>query len=228
MSDERRHHPGRIGFRTPRPATFGQHKVVLSDLGHTGAGIRHRDRLALGTEGLLTFRLECDQHSVRCRLLRSRFELVDVGSARVEIYHSGLNFLAVEGCPDSVRVAIRKRVERALLRQHADAWSDPSVMKGIEESSGSYPVDLLASMTTSKRFIRCSCDRRGRWKNEHVDDPAQPENGFTLSAEEDPSDIELLRRTFAIASRDQRDLIRLFARLALEDPSDVPRSKFVP
>lgn len=215
-------------FRMPRAATFGTHKVVLADLGHRGAGIRHSDQISPGTEDLLTFRLERDQHSVRCLLKRSRIELVDVGSSTAHIYHSGMQFLAVEGCPESVRAAIRKRVERALLRQHADAWNDPSVMKGVEESSGSFPTDLLTSWMNRKPFIRCFRDNSGQWKKERVDDPTQPDRGFTISAEEDPSDIDLLRKTFEIADHEQQNLIRLFARLALDEPSEVSRSQFSP
>jgi hypothetical protein len=139
-----------------------------------------------------------------------------------------LQFAAVTGCPESVRVAIRKRVERALLRQHADAWADPSVMKGVEESSGSFSIDLLTSWMNRKPFLRYLRDTSGRWQKERVDDPTQPDKGFTISIEEDQNDIELLRRTFEIADHEQQNLIRLFARLAIEEPSDVPRSRFSP
>ncbi|MDX1583027.1 MAG: hypothetical protein R3338_05430, partial [Thermoanaerobaculia bacterium] len=123
---------------------------------------------------------------------------------------------------------IRKRIDRALLRQHADAWGDPSVMKGIEESSGSFKIDLLTSWMDKRPFIRCELDQRGRWTKQQVAEPSQPKNGFTVSVEEDKSEIDLLRKTYEIATPEQRNLIRLFARLALDEPSDVPRSQYSP
>ena len=128
----------------------------------------------------------------------------------------------------SIRNAIRKRVERALLRQRADAWADPSVMKGVDESSGSFSTDLLTSWMNARPFIRCRLDEKGRWEQERVDDSEQPERGFTISADEKEEDVALLRRTYEIASAEQKSLIRLFARLSIENPSDVPRTRFQP
>lgn len=212
----------------PRPATFGIHQVVLADVGSLGAGIRHADQISPGAEEMLTFRLEREQHSVRCVLRRSRLLLVNVGESNAQIYHSGLQFVGVEESSDSVRQAIRKRVDRALLRQHADAWGDPSVMKGVEESSGSFKTDLLTSWMEKRPYVRCTVDRRGRWTREQVEDRAQPQNGFTVSIEEDEKEIRLLMKTYEIADAEQRNLIRLFARLVLEEPSDVPRSRYSP
>ncbi len=212
----------------PRSATFGSHRVVLADVGSTGAGIRHSEQIAPGTVDQLTFRLEREQHSVCCILRRSRLELVDVGNRKTHIYHSGLQFTALAGSTEGIRNAIRKRVERALLRQHADAWADPSVMKGVEESSGSFSTDLLTSWMNTKPFIRCHLDEKRRWKQERVDDPSQPEAGFTISAEEDEADIVLLRRTYEHASQEQQNLIRLFARLSIESPSEISRTRFQP
>jgi hypothetical protein len=81
---------------------------------------------------------------------------------------------------------------------------------------------------SKKPFLRYFLDHEGRWRKERVDDPTQPPKGFTISAEEQKDEIDLLRKTYEIANREQQDLIRLFARLSLENPSDVPRSQFSP
>lgn len=227
MADERRRYSGRIIFRMPRAATFGSHKVVLADLGSRGAGIRHSEQLSPGMEDILAFRLEREQHAVRCVLRRSKLELVNVGNTNAQIYHSGLQFAAVDAS-ESVRIAIRKRIERALLRQHADAWADPSVMKDVmDESSGSFSTDLLTSWMNKQPFVRCTLDR-GRWRKERVADPTQPLVGFTVSVEEEEREIELLCRTFEESDKEQRELIRLFASLAITEPSDVPHEHFSP
>lgn len=223
MVHERRKHAGRIPFPVPRPATFGAHKVVLIDLGCRGAGIRHEQRILPGTTAKLSFRFERTQHEVPCQLRRSRLLLDDAGESRSRVYHSGLEFTDI---PGSIRNAIQKRIDRVLRRQHADAFGDPSYVE-MEESSDSFSTEALAAMMQRKPYLRCSYER-GRWKREGAEDAAQPDNGFTILVDEDPHEVDLLCQTWEAADREQRKLIRLFATLALQEPSEVPRSRFRP
>jgi hypothetical protein len=218
----------RIAFRMPRTARFASRQVVLVDLSMHGAGIRHTAVIAPLTEGLLEFRLEREQHAVQCLLGRSKLEIVNVGSGNAQIYHSGLRFRALDGAADTIRQAIRRRVERALKRQHANAWADPSAGGGVEESSGSFAIDLLASWMENRLYVRCTLDEKGQWRRERVNDPTQPASGFTVLSEEDPAEIDLLCRTFASASEPQRNLIRLFASIGIQEPSRESRDKFAP
>jgi hypothetical protein len=212
----------------PRAARFASRQVVLVDLSMHGAGIRHTAVIAPLTEGLLEFRLEREQHAVQCLLGRSKLEIVNVGSSNAQIYHSGLRFRGLDDATESIRQAIRRRVERALTRQRANAFSDPSAMRGIDESSGSFAIDLLTSWMEKRLYVRCTLDEKGRWRRERVNDPAQPECGFTVSSEEDPDEVDLLCRTYASASAPQRDLIRLFASIGIQEPSQEPRDQFAP
>lgn len=224
---------GRISFRMPRPARFATHDVILIDLSVRGAGIRHHVKIAPNTNGVLRFRLERQVHEVPCQLSRSRLELVRQNDKTLQIYRSALRFDSLgeerEGDGlDSIREALRKRVERAIRRQQADAFGDPSLMSGTDESSGSIPVDLLASWMESRNFIRCTLGRDRRWKIERVDDAEQPINGFTVSAEEGEQEIAVLRSTWERSDENQRRLIRIFAQIALTDPSDEKRGRYEP
>lgn len=225
---------GRVSFRMPRPARFATHEVILVDLSVRGAGIRHHVKIAPGTKGLLRFRLERVYHQVECQLSRSRLELVRQGDKTLQIYRSALRFEALgnedeeETALGTIRDALRKRVERAIRRQQADAFADPELMSGTEESSGAIPVDLLASWMESRNFVRCTLDKDRRWKCERVDNAEQPLNGFTISAEEGEREIALLQKTWERADQDQRQLIRIFAQIALTDPSDEKRGRYDP
>jgi len=217
----------------PRPARFATHEVILVDLSVRGAGIRHHVKIAPLTSGVLRFRLERQVHEIPCQLSRSRLELVKQADKTLQIYRSALRFEALGGEEDSeplsgVREALRKRVERAVRRQQADAFGDPTLMNGTEESSGAIPVDLLASWMESRSYIRCTLGRDGRWKTERVENAEQPLNGFTVSAEEGDKEIELLRKTWEKADESQRQLIRIFAQIALTDPSDEKRGRYEP
>lgn len=224
---------GRVSFRMPRPARFATHEVILVDLSVRGAGIRHHVKITPNTRGVLRFRLERQVHEIPCSLFRSRLELVKQADRTLQIYRSALRFDALEGSEEegglsTVREALRKRVERAIKRQQADAFGDPALMSGTEESSGAIPVDLLASWMESRNFIRCTLGRDGRWKSERVDDAEQPINGFTVSVEEGEREIAMLRSTWEKADENQRQLIRIFAQIALTDPSDERRGRYEP
>jgi len=217
----------------PRPARFATHEVILVDLSVRGAGIRHHVKIAPATSGILRFRLERQVHEIPCQLSRSRLELVKQADKTLQIYRSALRFEALGDEDDSealsgIREALRKRVERAIRRQQADAFGDPALMNGTEESSGAIPVDLLASWMESRSYIRCTLSRDGRWKVERVDSAEQPLNGFTVSAEEGDKEIELLRKTWEKVDESQRKLIRIFAQIALTDPSDEKRGRYEP
>lgn len=233
-SEKARRSLGRLSFRMPRPARFATHEIILIDLSMKGAGIRHHVKIDPHTKGLLRFRLERQHHEVECMLTRSRLELVKQGDKTLQIYRSALRFEAIkqiEGGDDgleSIREAMRKRVERAVRRQQADAFADPQIMSSIDESSGAIPTDLLASWMESRRYIRCTLDRNGHWKSERVDSAEQPINGFTVSAEERDREVALLRKTWELADDDQRKLIRIFAQLALTDPSEEKRGRYEP
>jgi hypothetical protein len=212
----------------PRPARFATHEVVLVDLSTIGAGIRHQSKIGLGTSGVLRFRLERQYHEIECTLSRSKLEIVKAGSKTLQIYRSGIRFASLDGAANSIRDAIRTRVDRAIARQRADALGDPTLLKGITESSGSVPVALLAQWMETRLFIRCTLDKHGTWHREQVNDPDQPESGFTVSVEETQSDVLLLCKTYEKATAEQRKLIRLFARVSIDDPSDEPRGQYRP
>ena len=218
----------RVVFQTPRPGRFASHDVVLIDLGTGGAGVRHQAKIAPGTRGVLRFRLERIDHEIECRLGRSKLELIKASDRTLQIYRSGLTFTAFDQSAQGIREAIRKRIHRAVLRQQADAFANPGIMSRMDESSGAIPKDLLATWMEARPYIRCTLDERDRWKQERVRDTTQPENGFTVSAEEAPAEIDLLCQTYLGAPDDQRKLIRLFAELAVREPSAEPRDRYRP
>ncbi len=226
-NDSSRRVASRIAFRMPRPGRFATREVVLIDLSLKGAGIRHQVRIAPGTKSTLRFRLERQYHEVQCELLRSKLELVNHGNKITQIYRSGLRFSALDDELAGMKDALRKRIQRAVARQQADAFADPGLMSGIDEPSGSLPLDLLASWMESRPFVRCTLER-GRWKKERSDSAEQPGHGFTVSAEEGEKEIDILCQAYQKSSEEQRRLIRLFAHLSVSDPSDEPRGRFEP
>lgn len=218
----------RLVFRMPRPARFATYEVVLIDLSLKGAGIQHPNQIPPGTKSTLRFRLEREYHELTCEIKRSKLQLVRQGSKTLQIYRSGLQFSGIEGQIDTIKEALRKRVQRAIARQQADAFANAGAMNGIDESSGAIPLNALASWMETRPFVRCMLERNGRWKSEKVDTPEQPANGFTVSSDEGEKEIDLLRRAFETANEEQRRLIRVFAQITLAETSDEPRGRYEP
>jgi hypothetical protein len=212
----------------PRPARFATYEVVLVDLSLKGAGIQHPNQIPPGTKSTLRFRLEREYHELTCEIKRSKLQLVRQGANTLQIYRSGLQFTGLEGQIETIKEALRKRVQRAIARQQADAFSNAEAMNGIDESSGAIPLAALASWMETRPYVRCMLERNGRWKSEKVDSPEQPANGFTVSSDEGDKEIDLLRRAFEKANEEQRRLIRVFAQITLATPSDEPRGRYEP
>ncbi|MFA6957634.1 MAG: PilZ domain-containing protein [Thermoanaerobaculia bacterium] len=218
----------RLVFKMPRPARFATYEVVLVDLSLKGAGIQHPNQIPPGTKSTLRFRLEREYHELTCEIKRSKLQLVRQGANTLQIYRSGLQFTGLEGQIETIKEALRKRVQRAIARQQADAFSNAEAMNGIDESSGAIPLAALASWMETRPYVRCMLERNGRWKSEKVDSPEQPANGFTVSSDEGDKEIDLLRRAFEKANEEQRRLIRVFAQITLATPSDEPRGRYEP
>lgn len=212
----------------PRPARFATYEVVLIDLSLKGAGIQHPNQIPPGTRSTLRFRLEREYHELTCEISRSKLHLIRQGSKTLQIYRSGLKFVGIDEQVDTIKEALRKRVQRAIARQQADAFANAEAMNGIDESSGAIPLAALATWMETRPYVRCVLERNGKWKSEKVDTPEQPVNGFTVSSDEGEKEIDLLRRAFEKANEDQRRLIRVFAQITLAEPSDEPRGRYEP
>lgn len=212
----------RIGFRTPRPARFGTHDAVVIDLSLHGAGIQHPSPIKLGSEALLRFRLEKQEHAMRCRAIRSKLEMQQHEDGLVQVYRTGLAFVGLEQEAASLREALRKRANRAILLQQANALSRPELAEMEKDAASSDRIEIgfLAPWLKPKPFLCCTLERGRKWKMVRVSKAEQPENGFTVLAEESEKDLDKLRRLFEDGSAEQRHLIQLFAHLSISETSD--------
>ncbi|HXG58392.1 MAG TPA: hypothetical protein VNL91_05180 [Thermoanaerobaculia bacterium] len=213
----------------PRPARLGTFNVVLSDVSVAGAGIQHHVQIPPSLILPLVFRWESQHLELGARLVRSRLEYFTRGETTLRIYHSGLLFVDRDASGADIRDVIARRVTRALNRQIADAHAVSFADRQAGDSSGGVNLNQLFPLFTpvGRGYIRCTLER-GRWKKEWVDTPEQPESGFTVSAGERQEEIELLCRTYSAAGYEERRLIRIFAQLSINEPSEVPRDRFWP
>ncbi len=60
-----------------------------------------------------------------------------------------------------------------------------------------------------KPFIECRFSADGEWTTRPVDTPTQPEDGFTVEDPDDPEEVELLCRSYAMADPETRGFMRV-------------------
>lgn len=168
---------------------------------------------------MLRFRLEKQEHAMRCRMIRSKVELQQHEDGLVQSYRSGLTFVGLEHEAASLRESLRKRANRAIMLQQANALAKEQPSAVETASSDNIELGFLSPWLKPKPFVRCTLERGKKWKMVRVSKAEQPEDGFTILAEETETDVKKLCKLFEDGNAEQRHLIQLFAHLSLTETS---------
>jgi hypothetical protein len=184
------------------PATFGEHRVLLLDLGPSGALLSGHCTYEQGSEhdlafldgrgniqvrGLVTGTADHGQSSHRDLLVR--FREPGVGLA---------------GFIDRYRDKIR-RAEIA----NAGGDIEQNVIDGDRMLS-----DLGSAARSGEPFLCCRLNA-GRWTREITATREQPPDGFTISAAETEDQVMLLQLAYEESDEEGRHALREFAAVSL-------------
>ncbi|HEU5161810.1 MAG TPA: PilZ domain-containing protein [Thermoanaerobaculia bacterium] len=217
---ERRQHQ-RLQFEQPLPAHFSSTEVDLADLSLRVARIIHQQPLQTGRSGPLRFHwlghpITVEAEVVRCRMDR----MADARGGNV--YSSGLCYLQPHGKGDPLRELVEEHVVQAVREQIANARGTfiplaerTHLFRSTERLSILLPPGEKRGRIPSS-FLVCSLTERG-WRKIASSDPAQPPQGFTVSALEDTDHVELLCRTYSKAGEQDRHLIRMLAEISIQE-----------
>lgn len=194
--------------------------VDLADLSLRGARIIHLQPLQTGRTGPLRFDWLGHQVAVDAEVVRCRIDRMADGQSG-NIYSSGLLYRhppTDSGNP--LRELVEEHVVQAVREQIANArgtfipLGERLTLFRSEERLSIRPVNG-GHARLPQSFLSCSLGERG-WRKVATSDPAQPPEGFTVSALEDPEHVELLCRTYRTANEQDRRLIRMLAELSIE------------
>jgi hypothetical protein len=234
MDSPRTRRVQRVHLAQPLIARLGATQVVLVDLSVLGARVEHHVPLIAGAYSQLSFRWEDRLIAIDCRIVRSRLERFSAGADGMTVYHSGLEF---EGVNPEARKRLKELIggfiTRALEEQKLNARGvlpehDVSHMPifrfggqltaNDKQLSGSalFPTARVAKETG---FI-CYTLENNSWRRKRTHDPGQPMEGFTISANEDHGQAELLCQAYHRSDRDTRHLIQLCAQLSVMEGED--------
>jgi hypothetical protein len=236
----------RVHLPVPLNARFGSHQVIVVDISVLGARIEHHIPIgtATGSTANLAFRWEDEEVNMDCRVVRSRLERFSVGEDGLTVYHSGLEFLdPTNEVRTSLKRIIGGFIARALYEQKLNARGvvPTSVDKmpifrhgqltenrsDVAEAVGSsaLPTARIAKQTG---YICFQFEKNRTWKKKRTHDPGQPAEGFTVSADEDQAQIQMLCDAYEKSDSDGRKMIQLFAQLSIIEGEGIQPGRFEP
>jgi len=235
----------RIHLPQPLVARLGTSEVVVVDVSVLGARIEHHTPLSAGAHSRISFTWNDELVVSECRIVRSRLERFSIGAEGLTIYHSGIEFENV-GPQTAARLKrmIGTFISRALEEQKLnargvmplhDAGQMPIFRFGGQLTANTKDVRAAvggsvlptARMTAESGYVSYQLENKN-WRKKRTHDPGQPSEGFTISANEDHSQAELLCEAYEKSDRDGRRMIQLFAQLSIAEGEGVYAGRFDP
>jgi hypothetical protein len=194
MDDERREYQ-RLNLTAPLQAWFGDFSVQLVEVSASGAAMIHDDPIQTGSRALLRFTWRENDLEITAEVARTTGQ------------RSGVHFVEEDA---TLRELIRQSATELLLAREANAGGDRERNR-IGEGT-------LTAASRGARMGRGYLTFQlvdGAWKSRLVDEPKQPENGFTVLADEPDEQIEMLCRTFEAGDPESRRMTKLIAQLSV-------------
>jgi hypothetical protein len=214
MPAEERRRLQRIHLRPPMPGDLSGMPVFVSALSLLGAGFTHKNRFSHYQRLVFTLPHGDRKIVAECELAQSR--IVPGNAPGGSQYHSGLRYVSMSDESDAVlRDLIASYVMRALQEQKANA--------GGVGTMDSY----LFRSVAGNRYRRCEFVD-GAWRKTETIDMSQPENGFTISAEIDPFQVDILCSTWENATPEGRRLTQMLAGLSMRGFEGLINERYEP
>ena len=216
-SKERRSY-GRIHLETKLRGSVDAVPIFVTELSVTGVRVIHENRFPTKPDGVHQLWFDWAEHTLRFQveLIRTTIAKLAKRAGEKSLYDSGLRFVRGDAKSDKLlRDLIAEYVVRSINEQLANAHGIP-------------PLAAYSYQTgKGNRFRRCEFVN-GSWRKAETFDPQQPEQGFTISADLDPEQVEILCKTWEIVSPEGRRLTQLLAQLSISKAEGSPTRRYEP
>ena len=212
--DRRRY--GRVHLVPPLRGEIDNIPCALAEISLTGARVMHESRLPVSALHQLKFQWNEFAIRLRCEVARSTIKRLAKKSGETSLYESGLRIMSAVGeSATTLRDMIADFVVRSINEQLANA-------RGI-------PPLAAYSYQTGKgdRYRRCEFVN-GAWRKIETTEPDQPTNGFTISADVDPRDVDLLCQTWQHCDAEGKRLTQILAQLSISKKEGIPTRRYEP
>lgn len=222
-------------------ARFGSLGIVIIDASETGARIEHFTKLELGRVASLRFEWKEADIVVSAVVVSCRVHRFIHGEQGATVFQSGLRFVDFAGeAQVKLKEMVSTAVARSLAEQVANARGIGPVTetdmpifragvvtaRGLQAKPGEAARLLPKSTIVADRgYVRCTLVNNNRWDKKWSRTPEQPGDGFTVLATEPAEHIDQLCDTYLHGSVEERELIKVLARVSVEknDPTPEPR-----
>jgi hypothetical protein len=205
--------------KLPQPlgGRLGPARVFLVDASVEGLRIAHQGTVpAVGQTCRVSFEWQGHPIELDCQVVHNSLFKLAKSAGEKSIYHAGLRIAnAIGESRTTLRQLVADCVARALDEQKANA-------RGL-------PAAAAQTFQTGKGndFVRCELVE-GVWRRTTTNRPDQPANGFTVSADEEREQIEMLCQTFQNADAASRKLIQTMAEMSISKNEGVPTRRYNP
>lgn len=212
---ERRRY-GRIRLDEPLRARYGEMPAQVLELSVRGFLIAHEGRVAPGTTHHLKMEWDSSTIELECSTTRSSLYRLAKNLGEQSVYHTGLRIIRFANDDfDQLRNLVGERILRALDEQKANAHGIPPLAAYMYQPG------------KGELYRRCELVD-GIWRKTETARPQQPPNGFTISAEVDPSHVAMLCDAWERTTAEGRRLTQLLAELSISTAEGVPTRRYVP
>lgn len=207
----------RVVLTRPLPGRLGNGRIYIVDASLIGLRIAHQGVAPpAGSACRIEFEWEGRLIALDCEVRRNALHKLARNSGEKSIYHAGLSIAGAVGDSDAaLREMIAAIVARALDEQKANA-------RGV-------PAEAAQCFQTGKgtEYVRCEIVD-GSWRRTETNRADQPQNGFTVSADESRQHVDMLCDTFSNADDEGRRLIKMMAELSISKAEGVPTRRYMP
>lgn len=208
----------RIKLAEQLGATIDGHRGIVLDVSLSGVLVAHQTPFTVGSNVMIHFDWKGDPIEVESKVVRTEVHKKAPKPGGRPIFRSGLAFGRWLGKSEAVvRAMTAELVSRALDEQKANARGVPAI------AAWSYQT----GKKSATGFLRLRLVG-GSWKRSPTADPLQPTDGFTVSADEDPAQVELLCQAYATSSYEDRKMLRNMAALSISSEDGVSTRRYEP
>lgn len=203
------------------PARLGEGRVMLIDYSPDGLLLEHYRPVEPNAQAVFLLEWEGERVAVLCRVVQCEKFPVSFGSS-FTVYRSSAMFVDRDATLQSKisrmiearhRSSITLQLENASGRHHSSEVQ-PLFRNGLVTVDTQSRLKPVAE-SRPEEYLRMSWSGRS-WATVCTGDPTQPENGFTVDAEEPSQQVQRLCEAYEKTSAEGRSLIRAQARLSLE------------
>ena len=216
-SRERRSY-GRVHLETKLRGSVDAVPIFVTEVSVSGVRVIHENRFPTKPDGVHQLWFDWNEHTLRFQveLIRTTIAKLAKKPGDKSLYDSGLRYVHSDAKSDRLlRELIGEYVVRSLNEQLSNAHGIP-------------PLAAYSYQTgKGNRYRRCEFFN-GVWRKAETFDPQQPEFGFTIAADTDPEQVEILCKTWEVVGAEGRRLTQLLAQLSISKTEGIPTRRYEP